>query len=155
MAGTAALGLSRELRTQPVRNRSRTSRRGQLEHKPVAMSPASSRPPRQAHYKRATSCRNKFLIRDRDTKFTAASDEVLHAAHIRTLKSPVQAPPGERDHGEVDRRMQAGTARPRPDLESATSPAGAACVRDPPQQAPAAPLARAGCTAPAVARRRR
>src|SRR6266566_4910727 len=95
MAGTAALGLSRELRTQPVRNRSRTSRRGQLEHKPVAMSPASSRPPRQAHYKRATSCRNKFLIRDRDTKFTAASDEALHAAHIRTLKSPVQAPPGE------------------------------------------------------------
>src|SRR5206468_7789623 len=34
----------------------------------------------------------KFLIRDRDTKFTAAFDEVLHAAHIRTLNSPVQAP---------------------------------------------------------------
>jgi hypothetical protein len=33
MAGTAALGLSRELRTQPVRNRPRTSRRGQVEHK--------------------------------------------------------------------------------------------------------------------------
>jgi putative transposase len=34
----------------------------------------------------------KFLIRDRDTKFTAAFDEVLHAVHIRTLNSPVQAP---------------------------------------------------------------
>jgi putative transposase len=34
----------------------------------------------------------KFLIRDRDTKFTAAFDEVFHAAHIRILKSPVQAP---------------------------------------------------------------
>lgn len=34
----------------------------------------------------------KFLIRDRDTKFTAAFDEVLHSAHIRILKSPVQAP---------------------------------------------------------------
>jgi hypothetical protein len=34
----------------------------------------------------------KFLIRDRDTKFTAAFDEVLLAAHIRILKSPAQAP---------------------------------------------------------------
>src|SRR5712691_9515095 len=41
MAGTAALGLFRELRTRPVRNRPRTSRRGQVEHKPVATSPAS------------------------------------------------------------------------------------------------------------------
>ena len=58
MAGTAALGLSRELRTQPARNRPRTSRRGQVEHKPVATSPASARPPRLAHSPRATSCRN-------------------------------------------------------------------------------------------------
>ena len=35
----------------------------------------------------------KFLIRDHDTKFTAAFDEVLHAADIRIFKSPVQAPP--------------------------------------------------------------
>lgn len=34
----------------------------------------------------------KFLIRDRDRKFTAAFDEVLPAAHIRILKSPAQAP---------------------------------------------------------------
>jgi putative transposase len=34
----------------------------------------------------------KFLIRDRDTKFTAAFDAVFHAARIRILKSPVQAP---------------------------------------------------------------
>src|SRR6266581_6623212 len=33
----------------------------------------------------------KFLIRDRDTKFTAAFDAVFHAARIRILKSPVQA----------------------------------------------------------------
>ena len=58
MAGAAVLGLFRELRTQPVRNRPRTSRRGQVEHKPVAMSPASARPPRLAHSPRATSCRN-------------------------------------------------------------------------------------------------
>jgi len=58
MAGAAVLGLFRELRTQPVRNRQRTSRRGQVEHEPVATSPASARPPRLAHSPRATSCRN-------------------------------------------------------------------------------------------------
>ena len=57
MAGAAVLGLSRELRTQPVRNRPRTSRREQVEHKPVATSLASARPPQQAHSPRATSCR--------------------------------------------------------------------------------------------------
>ena len=92
MAGTAALGLSRELRTQPVRNRPRTSRRGQVEHRPVAMSPAPSRPPRQAHSQRATSCRNKFLIRDRDSKFTAAFDEVLAGNGVRIIKAPVRSP---------------------------------------------------------------
>ena len=92
MAGTAALGLSRELRTQPIRNRPRTSRRGQVEHKPVAISPASGRPPRQAHSQRATSCRNKFLIRDRDSKFTAAFDSVLAGNGVRIIKAPVRSP---------------------------------------------------------------
>ena len=50
--------LSREFRTQPARNRPRTSRRGQVEHKPVATSPAPARPPRLAHSPRATSRRN-------------------------------------------------------------------------------------------------
>lgn len=96
----------------------------------------------------------KFLIRDRDTKFTAAFDEVFHAAHIRILTSPVQAPPRERDHGAVDRWMPAGTAQLHPDLESAASPASAASVRDPPQRTSAAPLARAGSATQAAARRR-
>jgi hypothetical protein len=97
----------------------------------------------------------KFLIRDRDTKFTAAFDEVLHAAHIRILKGPVQAPQGERGHGAVDRRMPTGAAQPHPDLGTAASPAGAATARDPPQRTPAAPAPRAGRTTQAGARRRR
>ena len=58
MAGATALGLFRELRTQPVRNRPRTSRRGQVEHKPVASPRHHARPPQPAHSPRATSCRN-------------------------------------------------------------------------------------------------
>ena len=34
----------------------------------------------------------KFLIRDRDTKFTAASGAVFTAAGVRIIKTPVQAP---------------------------------------------------------------
>ena len=56
------------------------------------MSPASSRPPRQAHSQRATSCRNKFLIHDRDAKFTAMFDEVFRTEGIRVLLTAPQAP---------------------------------------------------------------
>jgi len=34
----------------------------------------------------------KFLIRDRDTKFTASFDEVFHSQGIRIIRTPVRAP---------------------------------------------------------------
>jgi transposase InsO family protein len=34
----------------------------------------------------------RFLIRDRDTTFTAAFDEVFHAGGVRIIKTPPQAP---------------------------------------------------------------
>ena len=83
MAGAAVLGLFRELRTQPVRNRPRTSRRGQVEHKPVAMSPASARPPRLAHSPRATSCRNNCH---------RPHQGIANARPLRALPSPIPAP---------------------------------------------------------------
>ena len=34
----------------------------------------------------------KFLIRDREAKFTAAFDEMFTAAGMRIIKSPIQVP---------------------------------------------------------------
>jgi transposase InsO family protein len=39
-----------------------------------------------------SATRFRFLIRDRDSKFTAACDDVLTGARVRTIKTPVRSP---------------------------------------------------------------
>ena len=45
MVGSATLGFSRELRTRPIRNRPRTSRWGQVEHRPFSKASKIRGPP--------------------------------------------------------------------------------------------------------------
>lgn len=81
----------------------------------------------------------KFLIRDRDSKFTAAFDEVLIDAGLAVIKCGIRVP---RMNSITERWIQTSPARasgPHPDLEPAPPPPRAARVRDVLQRAPAAP----------------
>jgi len=88
----------------------------------------------------------RFLIRDRDTKFTAAFDAVLAGAGVRIVKSPPLAP-GERLRGQVRAHSPDRSHRPDADLPRTPSTAGPDRLRGPLQRAappsqPAAPAAR-------------
>ena len=104
MAGTAALGLFRELRTQPVRNRPRTSRRGQVRHRPVAMSPASTGPPWPAHSPRATSV--AMHVNPRDALIQHFHARPPPAAAPPTDRDKARRPPGPRSVQETDTRAR-------------------------------------------------
>ncbi|MCW2646779.1 MAG: Integrase catalytic region [Pseudonocardiales bacterium] len=65
----------------------------------------------------------KCLLRDRDTKFTAALDAVLTASGIRILQSPVHAPARTRSWN-VGSVAAAANCSTHVDLEPTTSAAG-------------------------------
>ena len=89
----------------------------------------------------------RFLIRDRDSKFVAAFDEIFRSGNIAIIKTPVRAPVAnayaERWIGTLRPRM------PRPDPHPRTRPPRprASRLRRALQQASSAPI-----TAPATAR---
>lgn len=94
----------------------------------------------------------KFLLRDRDTKFTAAWDAVFTSAGIKILRKSRSSPTGERDNGTVDRLLPPRTAGPDADLEPTPPAPDTACAPDPPQRASTAPLAPASCAAQTATR---
>ncbi|MGH3629571.1 MAG: hypothetical protein ACRDRL_19315 [Sciscionella sp.] len=57
------------------------------------------------------AARFTFLIRDRDAKFTSVFDAAFASEDIRILRTPVQAPRGERDRRTMDRYCPPRTAR--------------------------------------------
>jgi hypothetical protein len=75
----------------------------------------------------------KFLIRDQDTKLTAAFDAVFTGAGIRILHSPIQAPRANTITEPVDRRLPTRTPEPDLDLEPAPPTTGPARVPASPQ----------------------
>jgi putative transposase len=89
----------------------------------------------------------RILIRDRDSRFTAALDAVFTAIDVRITKTPVRAPRAkaitERSIGTIRRE----TPRPPPDHQPTTRRCRAARVRTPLQRSPAAP--HPGAAAPA------
>ena len=49
--------------------------------------------------------RAKFVLRDGDASFTQAFDAVFQGAGIRVIRSAVQAPRMNSNHGAVDRQL--------------------------------------------------
>jgi putative transposase len=87
--------------------------------------------------------RPRFLIRDRDSKFTAAFDETFRSEGIRVIRTPIAAPRAKAHAERWGRQRPARVSRSHPDRLAHAPRAGAARVRRPLQHASATPLARA------------
>jgi putative transposase len=81
----------------------------------------------------------KFLIRDRDAKYTDAFDAVFTAAGMQIITTPVQAPPANAICERWIATARARVHRPHPHRRPATSAPHAQRIRRSLQHPPAAP----------------
>jgi hypothetical protein len=87
------------------------------------------------------AARFRFLIRDRDSKFTTVFDDVLAGTGVRITKTPIRSAPGEFVCRAVCGNATARVPGPPADLRRTAPPGGPGRVRAALQRAPATPVA--------------
>jgi putative transposase len=79
----------------------------------------------------------RFLIHDRDSKFSGAFDEVFSTEGIEIVKTPIHSPASQRDRRALDQDRASRMPRLAVDRRRSSPPQGPAYLRQSPQPAEA------------------